>query len=86
MSKQWDEQKKGFDSVNNNAQVMAGVKPSPFTKDITRRWTNQIQAATVKSANASQRGNPLSIVANEDKPNPARRMKMMMAAKNNAKA
>jgi hypothetical protein len=86
MSKQWDKQKKSIDTFNNNARVMAGIEPSPFTNDVTSRWSNQIRSESVKKANASQRGNPLSIVANEEKPNPARRMKMMRAAKNNAKS
>lgn len=60
--------------------------PGKFGYDRVRRMERWSTAEKAKKENATQSGNPLSIVANEARPNPARRMKMMMLAKANKSA
>ena len=59
---------------------------SPIVKDRMRRVQNNNAASAASQENMTKRGNPLSIVANEDTPNPARRMREMIAAKANSKS
>jgi hypothetical protein len=87
MSKQWDKQKQGLrQNAANISKIYGRGQNSPFVEDAVSRQQNEFKRGVTSYENASERGNPLSIVANEEKPNPVRRMKMMMAAKNNAKA
>jgi len=58
---------------------------SPIVRDRMRRVQNNNAASAASQENMTKRGNPLSIVANEETPNPARRMREMNAAKANSK-
>jgi hypothetical protein len=73
----------GWYEFEANAKKENAKRNSPMQKDMERRKKRDLQAWSVGTANQRQRGNPLSIIANEDKPNPARRMKQMALAKNN---
>ena len=59
---------------------------SPLIQDRMRRIQNSNARSDANKENMTKRGNPLSIVANEGRPNPARRMKLMKAAKANSKS
>jgi len=73
----------GWYEFEAKAKEEKAKRNSPMAKDRARRVKRQLQAQSVGTANQRQRGNPLSIIANEDQPNPARRMKQMKLAKNN---
>ena len=90
-TKQWDEQAERFANdrerfVNNSGLKGKKASRSPLIKDRMRRLQNSNARADASEENTAKRGNPLSIVANEDTPNPARRMKAMNAAKANSKS
>tara|TARA_B110000503_G_scaffold63074_1_gene99755 strand:- start:148 stop:450 length:303 start_codon:yes stop_codon:yes gene_type:complete len=89
-TKQWAKQAKSFASDRRNF-VDNFVKPedkkafdSPLVKDRMRRIQNSNTRSDANKENMTKRGNPLSIVANEGKPNPARRIKLLKAAKANS--
>ena len=87
MSKKWNKQKRDInaevDFINNNGGTSLS---GPFMRDRIKRVTTSMAAENAKKENAEKRGNPLSIIANEKRPNPARRMKMMAAARRNKRA
>jgi len=47
---------------------------------------NNNAASAASQENMTKRGNPLSVIANEETPNPARRMREMNATKANRKS
>lgn len=88
MSKQFDKQKQDI-----NATVMlfksaptgpyGQKRESPFLRNRIRRAVNEMYGEAQRDQNFKERGNPVSIIANEETPNPARRDKMMKLAKYN---
>lgn len=58
-------------------------RESAFLRDHIRRDINIGYGKTQQKENMKKRGNPLSVIANEDKPNAAMRAKLMKMAKYN---
>jgi hypothetical protein len=61
------------------------IYKAPFVKNRMARVQNSNARSEAEYENMRNRGNPLSIIANEEAPNPARRMREMNAAKANSK-
>ncbi len=89
---QWDKQAASFVAERKNigkAWIAPGDKKrynSPMIQDHMRKMQNEGARETASKTNMTKRGNPLVIIANESTPNPARRMKLLIAVKNNSKA
>lgn len=88
MSRQFDKQKKDIKRTvmwyKSAPMGPSGEKQeSPFLHNRIRRAVNEMYGEGQRDQNLKERGNPVSIIANEETPNPARRDKMMKLAKYN---
>jgi hypothetical protein len=92
MSKEFKKQKKEITGMVNffksapdkymGANYYA-EQESPVIRNRIRREVNTAFGEAQRKENMEKRGNPLSVIANEETPNPARRDKMMKLAKYN---
>jgi hypothetical protein len=85
MSKDFQNQKANITGSKGAVAYINGLDGSPFGRDIVGRAVNKQTAKDNSTKNTQRYGNPLSVVANEQTPNPARRMREMKAVKANAR-
>lgn len=85
MSQDFKKQKANIGATKTMVANMYGMGDSAFGKDLVGRAVNRNIAEKNSLGNMQRGGNPLSVIANEKTPNPARRMREMNAAKANSK-